>query len=135
MRLTSAMLADAATVQGGKLFVMGGGFDTIRARTFPATHRMLTIAMVAEIGPDERQRDLVIDIELRDEDGAEVGVKSQGRMRVGAPALLPPGSSSLVPLVSPFYNVTFPEPKGYSFVISFDEQELARVGFRVLQVS
>lgn len=134
MRLTSAMLADAAQVQAGKLFVLGGGFDTISVRSVPAVHRSLTLAMVAEIDPDERQRDLELTIRLIDEDGTSVGVEAKGRLRVGAPPNLPPGSSSVVPIVSPFHNITFPDAKGYAFVVSLNDNELARITFRVVQV-
>jgi hypothetical protein len=134
MRLTTAMLADAAQVHGGKLFVLGGGFDTISARQFPVTHRSLAIALVAEVGPEDRHRDLEIVITLIDEDGHPLGLEAKGKLRVGAPPNLPPGSPSIVPIVSPFYNVQFPEPKGYAFVITFEENELARVRFRVLEV-
>jgi hypothetical protein len=134
MRLTSAMLADAAQVQAGKLFVLGGGFDTISVRSLPAVHRSLTLAMVAEIDPEERQRDLELIIRLIDEDGTSVGVEAKGRLRVGAPPNLPPGSSSVVPIVSPFHNITFPEAKGYAFVVSLNDTELARITFRVVQV-
>jgi hypothetical protein len=134
MRLTSAMLADAAQVQAGKLFVLGGGFDTISVRSVPAVHRSLTLAMVAEIDPDERQRDLELTIQLIDEDGTSVGVEAKGRLRVGAPPNLPPGSSSVVPIVSPFHNITFPDAKGYAFVVSLNDNELARITFRVVQV-
>ncbi len=134
MRLTSAMLADAAQVQAGKLFVLGGGFDTISVRSVPAVHRSLTLAMVAEIDPDERQRDLELMIRLIDEDGTSVGVEAKGRLRVGAPPNLPPGSSSVVPIVSPFHNITFPDAKGYAFVVSLNDAELARITFRVVQV-
>jgi hypothetical protein len=135
MRFTTAMLADAAQVQGGKLFVLGGGFDTISARSLPVVHRALSVALVAEVGPDERHRDLEITITLIDEDGNEMGVEAKGKLRVGAPPNLPPGSSSIVPIVSPFYNIRFPEAKGYAFVVTFEEEELARVRFRVVQVS
>ena len=134
MKLTSAMLADAAQVQSGKLFVLGGGFDTISVRKLPATHRSLSLAMVAEVGPDERQQDLELLVHLVDEDGAEVGVTAKGKLRVGAPPNLPPGSPSIVPIVSPFHNVTFPEAKGYAFVISMNGTELTRVKFRVVEI-
>jgi len=135
MRFTTAMLADAAQVQGGKLFVLGGGFDTISARSLPVVHRALSVALVAEVSPDERHRDLEITITLIDEDGNEMGVEAKGKLRVGAPHNLPPGSSSIVPIVSPFFNIRFPEAKGYAFVVTFEEEELARVRFRVVQVS
>lgn len=132
MKLTSAMLADAAQVQSGKLFILGGGFDTITVRSVPATHRSLTLAMVAEVQPEERQRDLELMISLVDEDGQPIGVEAKGKLRVGAPPNLPPGSSSIVPIVSPFHNITFPEAKGYAFLVSLDDKELARVTFRVV---
>lgn len=135
MKLTSAMLADSAQVQAGKLFVLGGGFDTISVRALPATHRSLSLAMVAEVEPDERQRDLELAISLVDEDGAELGVKASGKLRVGTPPNLPPGASSVVPIVSPFHNITFPEAKGYAFVVSLNGEELARVRFRLVQVA
>ncbi len=134
MKLTSAMLADSAQVQSGKLFILGGGFDTISVRSFPATHRNLSLAMIAEVGPEDRERDLELHISLIDEDGQSVGVQAKGTLRVGAPPNLPPGSASIVPIVSPFHNITFPEAKGYVFVVSLDGEELARVGFRVMQV-
>lgn len=135
MRLTSAMLADAAQVQNGKLFILGGGFDTISVRSLPAVHRSLTLAMVAEVDPDERQRDLELLIALIDEDGGAIGVEAKGRLRVGAPPNLPPGSSSIVPIVSPFHNITFSEAKGYAFVVTLEDRELARIGFRVVEVA
>jgi hypothetical protein len=135
MKLTSAMLCDAAQVQSGKLFVLGGGFDTISVKSLPATQRNLSLAMVAEIGQEDRQRDLELHITLMDEDGKAMGVEAKGMLRVGAPPNLPPGSPSVVPIVSPFYNIAFPEAKGYVFVVSFEDEELARLRFRVVQVS
>lgn len=134
MKLTSAMLADAAQVQSGKLFVLGGGFDTISVKSLPATHRSLSLAMVAEVGPEDRQRDLELHISLMDEDGKAIGVEAKGMLRVGAPPNLPPGSPSVVPIVSPFQNIVFAQAKGYVFVVSLDGEELARVRFRVVQV-
>jgi hypothetical protein len=40
-----------------------------------------------------------------------------------------------VPIVSPFHNITFPEAKGYAFLVSLNGEELARVLFRVVQVA
>lgn len=131
MNITSAMLADAAQVTAGKLYVLGGAFDTITSRTFPAVHRSIAVVLVAEVGPGDRNRDLPITIKLVDEDGQELGVESQGNLRVGAPSSLPAGASSVVPLVSGFGNIRFPEPGGYVFVVEHDGAELTRVPFRV----
>lgn len=131
MRLTVAMLADSAQVAGGKLYVLGGAFDTIHARSFPALVRSLSVVLVTEVEPGERNRDLRISIRLLDEDGVALGIESQGMMRVGAPSSLPAGASSLVPLVGSFLGLRFPKPGGYVFIIEHDGGELGRLPFRV----
>jgi hypothetical protein len=135
MKLTTAMLCDSAQVQSGKLFILGGGFDTINVPDLPATQRNLSLAMVAEVGQEDRQRNLELHISLLDEDGKAIGVEAKGMLRVGAPPNLPPGAPSVVPIVSPFQNITFAEAKGYVFVVTFEDEELARVRFRVVKVS
>ena len=132
MQVTTAMLAEAAQVQSGKLFVLGGGFDTITAKERPTVHRTLVVVLVIMVGPDERHRRLEITITLLDEDGQETGLTAQGQLLVGAPPNLPPGASSTVPIVSPFSNVKFSEPKGYVFSVAHNDEELARIPFRVL---
>ena len=131
MRLAVAMLADSAQVAGAKLYVLGGAFDTINARSFPALVRSLAVVLVAEVEPADRNRDLPIAVRLLDEDGAALGVESKGMMRVGAPSSLPAGASSLVPLVSSFLGVRFPAPGGYLFVVEHEGRELGRIPFRV----
>jgi len=133
MKLTAAFLADAAQVTAGKLYVLGGAFDTITARSFPAVHRSLAVVLVAEVGPGDRNRDLQIRIQLLDEDGTDIGIESQGNLRVGSPSALPAGASSLVPLVSAFGNVRFPAAGGYVFHIGHDEEEIGRIPFRIRQ--
>jgi len=133
MKLTAAFLADAAQVTAGKLYVLGGAFDTVTARTFPAVHRSLAVVLIAEVGPGDRNRDLPIRIQLLDEDGGELGIESQGNLRVGAPSALPAGASSIVPLVSAFGNIRFPTPGGYVFRISHDDEELGQIPFRMRQ--
>ena len=131
MRLTSAMLADAAQVTAGKLYVLGGAFDTITARSFPVVYRSLAVVLVAEVGPGDRNRDLPLRISLLDEDGADMGVESVGNLRVGAPSSLPAGAPTVVPLVGAFGNVRFPKPGGYLFLVEHEGTELAHIPFRV----
>jgi hypothetical protein len=125
------MLADSAQVSAGKLFVLGGAFDTINARSFPAIVRALSVVLVADVGPADRDRNLPIAIRLLDEDGNRVGVESRGMVRVGGPSTLPAGASSLVPLVASFLGVRFAKPGGYVFIVDHDGEELGRIPFRV----
>ena len=131
MRVTAALLADSAQVVGGKLYMLGGAFDTLTSRQFPATHRTLSLVIVLEIGPGDRNRDLEVSTRLFDEDGKDMGVQSKGTFRVGAPSTLPAGATSLIPLVTVFGNVQFPEPGGYVFIIEHEGAELTRVPLRV----
>lgn len=131
VRFTSAMLADAAQVVGGKLYVLGGGFDTITVRSIPAVQRTLTVVLLAEIGPADRNRELQVQIRLVDEDGHDTGMKADGAFRVGAPASLPAGASSSIPLVSAFGNVRFERVGGYVFIVEHEATEVARIPFRV----
>ena len=131
MRCTVALLADAAQVVGGKLFVLGGAFDTLTAATFPATHRTLSLVLVLEVGPGDRNRDLELTTKLFDEDGRDLRVESKGAFRVGAPSTLPAGATSLIPIVTVFGNLQFPEPGGFVFIVEHDGQELARVPLRL----
>jgi hypothetical protein len=129
------MLADAAQVTAGKLFVLGGGYDTLTTRVTPAVHRGIAVVLIAEIGPADRNRDLEVSIKMLDEDGGETGVEATGKFRVGAPSSLPAGASSSVPLVTQFNNIRFEKPGGYVFLIEHDGDELARIPLRVRSLS
>ena len=126
------MLADAAHVQGGKLYVLGGGFEAVRARSLPAVHRSLAIVMILEISSQERDQDLEVTIGLMDEDGQALDPRANAKIRVASNTPLPPGSSTIVPLATPFHNIKFPEAKGYSFVVRHGATELGRLPLRVI---
>lgn len=131
MKATSAFLADAAQVQRGKLYVLGGGISTITARKMPAVHPQLSLVVLVEVEPHEWDQRLDLRIQLIDEDGKNMGLDARGQLKVGAAKGRKPGESTLLPMVSNFVNMRFPEPKGYAFAIDHDGTELARVAFRV----
>ena len=133
MKLAAAFLADSAQVQGGKLYVLGGGFSTITVRKVPAVHRQMSLVLLVEVEPDEWGQDLDLGIRLVDEDGRQLGVDAKGRLRIGEAMKVRPGDSATLPMVSNFVNLAFPEAKGYSFIVTHDAAELARVRFRVIE--
>ena len=134
MRITSAMLADSAQVHAGKLFILGGGFDTIRTRSVPAVHKALAVVMVADVNPGERETDLSIEVTLMDEDMQALGPRASGTLRVGDTPTRRPGQSSIVPLAIPFFDLRFPSEQGYVFRVSHQDEELTRIPFSVLVV-
>jgi hypothetical protein len=131
MRVTSSMLADAAQVVRGKLYVLGGGISTITARRLPAVHPQLSLVLLVEVEPHEWDQSLDLRIQLIDEDGANMGIDARGKLRVGAARNRKPGEPSLLPMVSNFVNMRFPEAKGYAFAVDHDGEELTRVPFRL----
>lgn len=131
MRVSTSMLADAAQVQRGKLYILGGGISTITTRSVPVVHPQLSLVLLVEVEPHEWDQNLDLRIQLIDEDGANMGLDARGNLRVGGAKNRKPGEPSLVPMVSNFVNMRFPAAKGYAFAIDHDGVELARVGFRI----
>lgn len=128
------MLADSAQVHAGKLFVMGGGFDTIRTRGIPAVHRSLAVVLVTEIDPGERDTPLKLEVTLFDEDMKPIGPRAEGVLKVGESPAQRPGQRSVVPLAIPFYQLQLPEEKGYVFRVTHNEREITRIPFWVVVV-
>ncbi len=131
MRVTTTMLADSAQMQNGKLYILGGGISTITTRRIPARHPQLSLVLLVEVEPHEWDQSLDLRIQLIDEDGVNMGIDARGSLRVHPTSSGKPGQPSLVPMVSNFVNLGFPEAKGYAFAVDHDGSELTRVGFRV----
>lgn len=69
MRVTSLFLADHAQAVNGKLYVTGGAWDTINARAFPVTHPHLSVCLALEVGWEDHNRDVRVEVKLLDADG------------------------------------------------------------------
>jgi len=131
MNATAAFLADAAQVQGGKLYVHGGGWDTIYAGSEPATHPTMALVLLFRVEYSEALTDMPIEIQLLDEDENPAGVQLQQKLNVGHAPGSKPGTPSFVPQALTFNMLTFPRLGGYQFRILAGAKELASVPFRV----
>src|SRR3954469_19171802 len=90
MDLDFAFLADAADVSVGKLFVLGGAFDTIHVPTFPATHPMLAVVLRLLLSPHDLDRKHNLEILLLDADAHHVA-SAKGELTVPKSAGSPAG--------------------------------------------
>jgi hypothetical protein len=128
-----AILADAVQAAGGKLFVLGGGWDTLVVPRFPARHS-LGIGVKIRVPWSDIGGQIRLSVELQDEDGRRV--PSAGRLthsfQAGRPGSHPDGSDVSVVRAITFSNVPLPEPGGYAFAIFLDEVERARLRFRAV---
>ena len=131
MHVTTAMLADAARVESGKLFIHGGAWDSITAPSFPATQPTMALVLVLRVEYDEALDDIPFVVDLLDEDDHPLMPPIEGVMNVGHA----PGSRRGTPVFAPqaltFNLLQFANPGGYRFRLSSKGTELASVPFRL----
>src|SRR5579859_6779059 len=131
MELVAAMIADAAVVERGKLYIHGAGWDTIYAASVPATHAMMALALLFRVPYSEALVDIPVSIELVDDDGNGINppVKIDGKINVGHAAGTKPGWPIAVPQAIQLQAVQLPKVGGYSFRVMCGPKELASVLF------
>lgn len=127
------MLADAATVENGKLYVHGGAWSVINARELPVTHPTMALALVFRVEYTEALEDHPIAIELLDEDDRSLGPRIDGVIHVGHPPRMRPGTPSFVPQAIRFNMLRLEHEGGYRFRVAVHDEEVASVPFRVLR--
>ena len=88
------ILADAAQVQGEKLFMLGGGWSVVSAKEFPAQHQMAVAAgiLIPWMETNARHEFKVI---VRGEDGTTFG-EIKGEFEQGRAPGLPAGTTQRV---------------------------------------
>lgn len=128
-----ALLADAVQASQGKLFVLGGGWDTLFVRSFPARHASLGIGMRVRVPWSWADQVVVISVDLQDEDGARVlpsDPLTHG-IRVARPEGFPEGTDVGLVRAFTFNNLVIPHEGAYSFVISLNQVVADRLRFNV----
>lgn len=128
-----ALLADAVQVVQGKLYVLGGGWDTLFVPGFPARFPSLGVGLRVRVPWSWADQVVMIGVDLQDEDGGRVLPSPplvQG-VKVSRPPGIPEGSDLGVARSFTFNNLTFPHEGAYSFVISIDQQVASRLRFSV----
>ena len=133
MRIEYAVLADHAEIVNGKLYLMGGGWDTYNATQVPVNVRM-AIAIGVRIEWDETNKPVPVRVYVEDDDGLEI-VRAEGALNVGRPPHLPPGSGQLAQMAVTL-PANVPQFGGYRVRIVAREEELVdelALPFRVNQ--
>jgi hypothetical protein len=132
MDLDFALLADGADVSMGKLYVMGGAFDTIHVPAFPAVHPMLAVVLRLLLSPNDLDRKHTLQILLLDADAKHIA-SAQGELTVPKSPGSPQGWKQAVLLPLRFFNVPFKETGHYSIEILVDGTMTKAIPLRVLQ--
>lgn len=129
-----AMVADAVQVAQGKLFVLGGGWNTLLVRSFPAKHPVMAVAVLVKVPWSWAERVITIELDLEDGDGARLFPTSiRQRLTVNKPPGMPHGSDIVVPRSFTISNLVLRQPGGYSFIVSIDGRVAERVRFNAVE--
>jgi hypothetical protein len=127
------ILADAAQAVGGKLYMLGGGWEVLTVTSpLPARHPF-AIALGLKVPWNETNQRHNVTIQIEDEDGKDAATL-RGQLEIGRPAGLPQGSSQRVVLAM---NGALTVEKAGQFVVSarVEDQEAKRVEFRVVAIA
>lgn len=115
MEILAAMLADAADALNGKLYVHGGGWDSLVVRQFPASHPSMALVVLLCADASEAPGAGEFRVQLVDEDGNDRGVGAAAAVGIGQSPLHRPGDRSLLPFAIPFHGIRFDRPGSYEF--------------------
>jgi hypothetical protein len=135
MDIEHVLLADYAEIVGGKLYLMGGGWDTNTVNELPAALRV-AVALGLRIAWDETDIIIPVVIRIEDDDGREF-LRMEGSIQTTRPADLPEGATQLSQLAANL-PLTVPSAGGYTVrvIAGSGETEVQRsLPFRVFKRS
>jgi Family of unknown function (DUF6941) len=126
MQVTTAMLADAATAVGGKLYVHGGGWDAIYTSQVPAIHAAMAIVLIFKLDWHEANENIPLAIEFQDEDRHHDAILSgKATLRAGIPPVAQKGAPLYHSFAQMFYGLQFPNYGRYTLTVSSGDEKLA----------
>jgi hypothetical protein len=117
MKIEFALLADAAQAVGGKVFVLGGGWNLFRAPSYPAPVQ-LAIAIGLAFTFDEVGVKYPLNVVIADEAGIPVVPEMKGQVETGQPAADVPKTASVKIPVAININMSLPHPGTYGIVVT-----------------
>lgn len=128
MEVDFLTLADSAQVVGDKLYMLGGGWNFVRAPQFPVTHTM-SVAVGFAVEWLETNRRHEFRIELRNEDGGGQKIAEIcGQFETGRPAGIPAGATQKFMMA---FNVSAVLEKAGQYVVRLvlDGHDVKRQAF------
>ncbi len=124
------ILADAAQVQGDKLYLLGGGWSIVWAKSFPARHQVAVAAgiLVPWLETNARHRFRIV---AQAEGGVSLG-EIGGEFEQGRPAGLPAGATQRVMLTATM-NLQFERAGDISIEFWLDDVLAKTSPFRTVE--
>jgi hypothetical protein len=140
-----AMLCDSVAVSEGKFFIQGGGWNILNTQAVPFAKDRVGFAAVVSVPYNETNRTHTFELKLEDQDGNEqplglalgldgvpvTQMKLQGQFTAGRPPLLQAGDAQVMPIGVNLDNLPFTALGAYSFVLTINGEDVARLPFRI----
>jgi len=124
------ILADYVEIIGGKLYLMGGGWDVLTVNAAFPLARPVGLAAAFSVAWDETNQLHRVEIEFQTDDGQSVG-NVRAQFEVGRPAGVKAGQDQRFQLAA---NVplSLTAPGTYVIIARIEGQEQRRVPFNVI---
>ena len=117
MKIEYALLADAAQAVGGKVFVLGGGWNVFRAANYPAPI-YFAVAIGLGFTSNEAGIKYPLNVVVADEAGVPIIPEMKGQVETGEPAPDVPKTASVKIPVAININMSLPHPGTYGIVVT-----------------
>lgn len=131
MEVEWLILADYVEIIGGKLYLMGGGWDVLTVNTAFPLARPVGLAAAFSVAWNETNQRHNVEIDIQTDDGQSVGsVKAQ--FEVGRPAGVKQGQDQRFQLAANNVPLNLAAPGTYVIVARVEGQEQRRVPFNVI---
>ncbi len=128
------VLADAVAAADGKLYSHGAGWDNVLTREFPAT-LTAAVGILLRMPWGETNEDHFLDLDILDQDGhSMLATPVHGKVNVGRPPTLEPGSDQAFPLVISLNETKIERAGQYAVILKLDGKESKRATFRLAQM-
>jgi len=124
-------LADSAEALGGKLYVLGGGWDHLLVPALPGLAiKPFALAMGITVPYSHTNRKFSLSIELIDADGNQLGDVLQAGLDSGRPPGLTPGTPQTMAMAITMHP-QFPAAARYSIAARIDGVIKNKISFEV----
>ena len=131
MKVEWLILADYVEMVGGKLYVMGGGWDVLTVNTGFPLPQQCGIAASFRVPWDQTNQRHNVEIQVLTQDG-NIVARIGGQIEVGRPAGIAPGQDQRAQLAGNL-PLTFDSPGTYVIRALIEEQEGGSVHFNVVE--
>ncbi|MBI4493225.1 MAG: hypothetical protein HY690_10590 [Chloroflexi bacterium] len=131
MEVEWLILADAAQIVGGKLYLLGGGWTVLTAQAGFPVQQHCGIAAAFTVPWTETNQRHDVEIEISDEDGRQTLWKQAGQVEVGRPPGIPLGSDQRAQIAVDLV-LSFESAGTYVILVRVDGQEGRRTSFQVV---